>query len=1006
MTTIQQLFEGQVARMPGAIAVNYCNNTLTYTRLNDQANQLANFLLQNGLKRGDFVGVCSTITLELPVNLLAVIKAGGVLVPLDPSHPKDRLEHIFDQAEMKALIGPDNSLQQLPLEGRNLLTFATDKAFESYSTENPLLVGNEDSPAYVVYSSGTTGAPKGITIQNIGMTKWLSVWQDKSGLQMGSGQNTLLWPSICFDAGLWDVFRTLLTGGTLYLLPSLPNTAQLIKFIIAHQIHHITLTTPIVTAFSQLLTDPSYKIPHSLKIVSTGSAFNPAIIEAFLSQGHQLFNGYGPTEVGVGATLSKVQHSTLSRLLGVPVGHPISGMEFLFMDLSNPETFHYSIEDGQGELLIGGAGVTRCYLSREDLNTHNFIEIGSKLYFRTGDIFKYSNGNYYYLGRSKRQAKIYGQLVNPEEVENIIKSLGKFVDVAVTIMEDASGVQQLVAYYELSKASQITLKEIRQHIGSKLPPFAIPSIFIPLEKIPLGVNSKSVDLTALPSPNGVEKILRDMPVVLPHNFLEEKLRFFCAELLNINPCFLGVTDSLADFGFTSSQFVALAAKIMSDPDIKTNITLDSFKDSTIESLSALVRLERSKENGEHFITELKSGRENLPILWGVHDVTGRSEVYFHSALRMTDYSFRGLNAPSPDPVFGFCKTLDEMASYFMAVILSEQTSGPYNLIGYSFGSGLAAKIAQKLEARGKKVNHLFVLDSAAPSIIQSLSSEKYFAYLNETIEKLVIYLKNLYPGFVINYENQNLVVPHDKKACIEYLFGKIDIFSNRKKEKDFEQLQAHIAIIKNNLIASIADGSTEKPLHCPITFFYTPSLSERHSEDPFMGWKLFSSHLSIEYLEGDHSTIMQEPNVFAWVSIMNSKIFAQERPRSSSNDSGFEMQNLEKELDKKVEAKINEVLNIKLPGEVKAKFQEEFNVKLQGEVKEKLQEVLNVQQLTEELYFKMALISSMLQKQDPFPVPPTLKNAHTFSYYKKNTQKQHNQKDDKVVPEAPKLFCR
>jgi acyl-CoA synthetase (AMP-forming)/AMP-acid ligase II/thioesterase domain-containing protein/aryl carrier-like protein len=865
--TIQKTIETFAVNNPAEIAVVCGSTQLSYAELNSLADQRASILTESGVAPGQVVAVCADRSDNMVVNILAVLKARATVVPINSDasqleHADDkRLTHILNETKATAIMGEKLRLLETSSSTATRLK-AKDYEYEAKVEKAPKFTAEAAATDLyaITYTSGSTGLPKGVPNNQQAILKWQKSWQET--LATTPASRVAIHPNITFDAGLWDIFRGLLMRASIYLMDEATqkDPELLINFINDHHITDITLPPPIIASI-----DPS-KITHRVKFVSTGAAFNATIITRFLNHKHRLFNGYGPTEVGVGATLREISHVSDQ----VPIGHPIDEMEFWFR-----ETEHKGIEEiklckpragMESELYIGGPGLTSGYLNRQDLNAEAFVAHPTKpeeKLYKTGDIIRMSDdGEYYFIRRCKRAGKICGQLVDLDAAERVAQQHSALAQAAAVIRVDKSGNDRLICYYIVKTGAHISLSGIRKHFAATAQEYEIPSLFVPLVKMPLTPNGK-IDYERLPAPDSID-LLRTGTPVGHRNALEEKLRQQCADLLGINPLNLGVKDNLLELGLKSLWAITLITKIADETEgygvhIKYGELINQY--NTIEALAAYIR--HQKTNAP--IEKLSIHKGHRPPVWCLHDVTGRTEIYQSGCSSITSSSMFGLNMTEPSSSLGLCQTLDDMAVYWIEVIRTTQPKGPYHLVGYSFGAALAQKIAYKLEEQGESVDSLHLIDGVPPWRLQDFAPAHHAAYSHGVMQLLLRHLTAKYGEFyAVSCEvpRQDLLSQTNNREQIKRLISGIKIVQKKADTRKKAELDKELRIIYANLLAPFweaAPTTTDNKLKCRTRVYFTQGLWDTFfSGSPTFGWEMLCDDIATKKVRGDHVTLMHQ----------------------------------------------------------------------------------------------------------------------------------------------------
>ncbi|WP_240930265.1 amino acid adenylation domain-containing protein, partial [Streptomyces coryli] len=471
--SVVELFEGQVARSPGAVAVRCGAEELTYAELEVRANRLARYLRGLGVGREVRVGLRLPRGVDFVVAMLAVWKAGGAYVPLDPEYPADRLE--FMVADSGAELVVDSGL----------LTGAGE-AIAAASSE-PLREAIEPSQlAYVIYTSGSTGRPKGVAVAHGGVANLAKVMRPVLGVE--AGEVALQFASFSFDAAVLDVAVTLTSGGTLAIAASSERTEP---ELLAQMIRNAGVSVASVVPSLLGVLDPT-SVPGVRNWVLGAERLSPDLASRWVGQA-QVWNTYGPTEATVITTAVPVDAGTTPESASPAIGRPLGNAQVFVLD-----EFLQPVPPGvTGELYVAGAGLARGYVGRPDLTAERFVACpfgaGGRMY-RSGDLARWTtDGTLQFAGRADEQVKIRGFRVEPGEIESVIAAHTSISQAAVVVREDRPGERRLVAYVvpatDTDSDGDIDTTQLREHTASRLPEYMIPTV-VPLEALPLTPNGK------------------------------------------------------------------------------------------------------------------------------------------------------------------------------------------------------------------------------------------------------------------------------------------------------------------------------------------------------------------------------------------------------------------------------------------------------------------------------------------------------------------------------------
>jgi len=548
--TLPQLFAAQAAARPDAVAVVFAGEQLSYGELEARANQLAHHLRALGVGAESVVGVCLERSLELVVALIAILKAGGGYLPLDPEYPAARLSFMLADAGAAVLIthsglrdrvdAPD--VRRLELDGAAAAVAAHPKSAPA-STVGP------HNLAYVIYTSGSTGTPKGVAVTHGGIPNLAAAQIDR--FVITSQARVLQFASASFDAAVSEIATTLVSGATLVLAPAQRGGEALARVICEQNVSHATLP-PV------LLAELPEHVPLQTLIVA-GEACSADVVARW-SAGRRMINAYGPTEATVCATMSEA----LSGACVPPLGGPIWNTRIYVLD-GCLEPVPVGVV---GELYIAGAGVGRGYVGRGGLTAERFVAdrygaAGSRMY-RSGDLARWrADGVLEFVGRADHQVKVRGFRIEPGEIEAALVGHASVSQAVVVARSDRAGGAQLVGYVVMAAGWQADAAALRSHVGARLPDYMVPSAIVVLERLPLTANGK-LDRAALPAPQVRASVVR-----LARNPREELLCALFAEVLGLER--VGIEDDFFALGGHSLLATRLISRIRSSLDVEVSI---------------------------------------------------------------------------------------------------------------------------------------------------------------------------------------------------------------------------------------------------------------------------------------------------------------------------------------------------------------------------------------------------------------------------------------------------
>jgi len=446
---IHQLFEFQVKRTPDAVAVVFEGQQLTYRYLNYRANQLARYLQKCGVRSGVLVGICVERSLQKVVAILAILKTGGAYVPLDPTYPEERLAFMLEDSQLLLLLTQASLVEAIPKYQSRVICLDTDwETIRCESEENLNTEVNTENLAYVLYTSGSTGKPKGVCCNHLGVINLLADFDRRQPLSVGDACS--LWTSLSFDVSVYEIFSSLLSGGTLNIVPErIRADANLfIEWLYSQRICSAYIPPFILNAFLYFIKKAPNKSVLKRLLVGV-EPINEQLLVSISKEvpGLQIINGYGPTEATICATLYSVDRETTNKR-NTPIGKPIQNTEVYLLN----EQMQPVSSDEIGEIYIGGIGLATGYLNRPDLTAKKFIsnpfsdKPGERLY-KTGDLARYlPDGNIEFVGRIDHQVKIRGFRIELAEVEASLRQHPDVQEAVAIVREDIPGDKRLVAY--------------------------------------------------------------------------------------------------------------------------------------------------------------------------------------------------------------------------------------------------------------------------------------------------------------------------------------------------------------------------------------------------------------------------------------------------------------------------------------------------------------------------------------------------------------------------------
>ncbi|PHQ26364.1 hypothetical protein CLH62_01835 [Marinobacter guineae] len=831
--SLLECFKAQVESHSDKIAIEQGELQISYSELEAQSNRVASALIGSGVGKGTSVGLLAGRSWQTIAALLGVLRVGAVYVPLDRTYPPKRLRLLLSESKTKYVIGQyEEDRFHLP-EGTDWISL--DEALRNDSREaGSLIPCSAVDPAYIMFTSGSTGVPKGVEVVHRNIIRLV---KNNSFLPLDCDTRFLMNAPISFDASTLEIWGPLLNGGTL-IIPQRDdlNAKALSEILLSGRVNVAWFTAALFHQMAQHHTASFSKLRY---LLAGGDVLSARWVRAVLKSNPQLtlINGYGPTE-NTTFTCCYPMHDYKAVPDRVPIGYPVANTQVHVIDdhgaLCPPGV--------PGELYAGGDGVANGYVNFPDrtrdvfVSGNKFIGTDTKLY-RTGDRVRWRHdGVLEFLGRMDDQIKIRGHRVEPGEISAALENL-KGVRQATTVVErgiDAN--PEIIAYVVLDDgaADRAKLNKLRKDLEDHLPRFMLPRDIIGLSELPVDPNGK-VDRRALPRSDLLET--KNSQGVPPENRQEARLLKIWQEIL-ARPD-LGVTDDFFEWGGSSLKAVELFGNIEGEFGCDLPLSL-LLKQRTVRDLSNSLDFPvgRISETSD----SVKAQWNNLVVL---EPKSGSHPVVCIHAVGGNVLSYRGLlDLDSLNrPVLGFQSsglngiddppnTITAMATQYVEELGRSGYGGPFTLIGGSMGGTIALEMAYLLEQKGEEVDWVILLDTIGPE--------------GRRLESEMLH-KSLWTRF--QFSLQSRLRQYQKKLQILYY---------RYKEQPIP-VELRPFFIKDHNIRALYRHS-EKTYQGNVLLLRAPMSDRGIYADPYLGWKgVLEGRLIIECIDAFHESFLESP---------------------------------------------------------------------------------------------------------------------------------------------------
>ena len=842
---LHQLISERAAEIPDKKAITFGTQATTYKQLNERANQLAALLIKHGVKKGDKVAFALDRSAEMVISLLAIMKTGAVYIPIDPQFPLNRINYMLEDSQAVVLLTSKKYKGNYQSAAKELITEDEWPKLQNYPATDPEVAVNGNDLVYILYTSGSTGMPKGVQIAHHNLVNFLYSMQKAPGI--GADDKLLAVTTISFDIAGLELFLPLLTGAEIVLADTATaKDGRALLDIIKNEQVTIMQATPYTW---RILLEAGWDNSAPLKVICGGEALPQELSQKLLTHATSLWNVYGPTETTIWSTVKQLTAEDKV----ISIGNPINNTSIYILD-----NFLKPLAPGiAGEIYIGGEGVAKGYLNRPELTAEKFIDDpftkqpGDKMY-RTGDLGKFMpNGEIECLGRLDAQVKIRGYRIETGEIEYQLAQVPGIKEAVVIARADKFGVDKLVAFavveYSGDAANTATLVQTwKEVLKNSLPDYMVPDNFIIVPAMPLTPNGK-VDKKALAKHGGTSTVAPDV-YIAPRTDIEKLVADIWTEFLGVEK--IGVHDNFFELGGHSLVAVQVMTKI--EKETGKRLPLASlFESSTVEKLALLLELDGKSVTWDSLVPIKPTG--NKMPLYMVHGA-GLNVLLFNTlAMGMSaDQPIYGLQAKGLNGIDEPLGKIEDIAAHYIASIMAQNPDGPYALAGYSFGGIIAFEMARQLEALGKEVKMLAMFDTYAyrspyydPMLVKLYKRGLFFI-------KRLLYTMSFSNGFKYTITEKGTKI----KRKITRIYWKLRYGKN----------QTHAGIFgysnKVDVMNEYAGKHYQlKPYNIAIEVFRAETQTFYLDDREYLGWKPYAlKGVHINSIPGEHNTIFKAPN--------------------------------------------------------------------------------------------------------------------------------------------------
>lgn len=854
--SIPSTFEKNIKNYLCQIAICDEMGTLTYEELVRASNKVANLLTHNGVQKGDAVAIIGSRSRQTMLAILGALKVGAIYVPIDKEIPLSRINYILEDADPKVVILND----YINLWGEVYRTILLNEYYD-YSEELNNTSIDGESIAYLLYTSGTTGNPKGVMVKHssvVNLSRWFGIIYD-----IKKNRNILHMTNISFDVSVEETISTLLNYGTIYIIPEAYKLDK-IKFKKYIDNNQINIAQFVPVTLKELLLD-SDKIASLKIVICGGEKLEDNLKNDILKKGYSLYNHYGPTECTVDAVTCRCKFENNY------LGKPMANTEVYILNENN-DLQPFGVP---GELCIAGAGRAVGYWNKPEITNEKFLwhEFLHTMLYKTGDLaYILPDGNVQFIGRIDQQVKLNGVRIELEEIEHFLKEYSGIQE-AVVVVSNNNSTRFLAAYYKSELV--ISSEDLRTYLYKYLPQYMVPNYFKSVNEWPLTPNGK-IDKKLL-SQYHVDNAQKEYTT--PRNCIEKAVERIWKQVLKQSR--ISTNDKFVNVGGDSLRGTILS-NLMKER-FKVQIPLTEIFTSTISTMAdSIKKMPKNQQIVEDAnLILLKRGNISQRNLFLIHAGNGEAEVFWDLCENLhIDFNMWGIRADRFSNYSPRNVTLEEIAENYVSKISKIQPDGEIFLMGWCIGGSIAFETALQLEQRGRIIKFFGMINSFAPdrkfwgdipefTVESELNESSKLPFYDEFKERCgnSLSVEDVWVNITNFYKEMRLDVKEIKKCIYDDMDRAIPNF-------DAENTMALDILYYINVLRTF---DSVRALYEPMKKLKAQGYFFRASEEQAANANLWNRYcekkIKLLDIDGDNFTILRYPKVLQFAELLNNILF-------------------------------------------------------------------------------------------------------------------------------------